>query len=226
MLKSIVALLPMKGHSERVPNKNMRLFGGKPLYHAVMNTLLSVPKISFVAINTDSEVIANNAINNFGNRVKIIQRPENIQGDFISMNEIINYDLGVLQEQEYFLQTHSTNPLLKVATINNAIDRYFENIEKHDSVFSVTKWQTRFYWQDGKPVNHNPNELLRTQDLPALFEENSNFFIFSRSSFLNNGKKRIGKTPSLFSMEKIEAIDIDEEQDFNLAEAVYKTITK
>jgi CMP-N-acetylneuraminic acid synthetase len=226
MQKPVVALLPMKGHSERVPNKNMRLFGGKPLYHTVMNTLLSVPKISIIAINTDSEVIANNAINNFGNRVKIIHRPENIQGDFVSMNEIINYDLGVLQEQEYFLQTHSTNPLLKATTINNAIDRYFENIEKHDSVFSVTRWQTRFYWQDGKPVNHNPDELLRTQDLPALFEENSNFYIFSKTSFFNNEKKRIGKNPSLFSMEKIEAIDIDEEQDFILAEAVYNSTTK
>ena len=204
----------------------MRLFGGKPLYHAVMNTLLSVSNISIVAINTDSEIIANDAIDNFGNRVKIIHRPENIQGDFVSMNEIINYDLSVLQEHDYFLQTHSTNPLLKAVTLNSAIQHFFENINVHDSVFSVTKWQTRFYWQDGKPVNHNPNELLRTQDLPALFEENSNFFIFSRSSFLNNGKKRIGKTPSLFSMEKIEAIDIDEEQDFILAEAVYNSTTK
>ena len=93
--------------------------------------------------------------------------------------------------------------------------------DKFDSVFSVTRFQTRFYWNDGTPVNHNPDELIRTQDLPIMYEENSNFYIFSRNSFKQNNNKRIGKNPYLFEMDKIEATDIDEPNDFVIAQKLY-----
>jgi CMP-N-acetylneuraminic acid synthetase len=219
MKQQVIALLPMKGHSERVPNKNLKLFAGKPLYHAVMHSLLNCEYISEVYINTDSEKIADDAIKNF-NRVKIVWRPESICGDFVSMNEIIAYDIQQC-DAEHFIQTHATNPLLKSETLNRAISFYFNSLHTYDSVFSVTKIQTRLYWKDGSPVNHNPEELIRTQDLPPVFEENSNFYIFSKSSFHNSGKKRIGKIPAMFEMSKLEAVDIDEPEDFELAEILY-----
>ncbi len=220
MNKKVIALLPMKGHSERVPNKNLKLFSGKPLYHAVMQSLLACDYISEVFINTDSEKIAEDALKNF-ERIKIIQRPENICGDFVSMNEIIAYDLQQT-ESKHFIQTHSTNPLLKAETLNRAISFYFESIHQYDSVFSVTRLQTRLYWKDGTPINHNPQELIRTQDLPPVFEENSNFYIFSKDSFLKAGNKRIGIKPAMFEMNKLESVDIDEPEDFKLAEILYK----
>jgi CMP-N-acetylneuraminic acid synthetase len=217
----ITALLPMKGHSERVPDKNMRNFGGKPLYHAVLNSLLKSQYITQVIINTDSEIIKKDVINNF-NKVRVIDRPENIRGDFVSMNNIIAYDISQI-ESEHFLQTHSTNPLLKTETINAAIETYFTKLtEGYDSVFSVTRIQSRLYWENGTAINHNPNELLRTQDLPPVFDENSNFYIFSRKSFVANNNKRIGIKPFMFEMNKLEAIDIDTEDDFILAELLYK----
>ena len=216
----ITALLPMKGHSERVPNKNMKDFCGKPLYHAVINSLLKSEFIKKVLINTDSEIIKEDSLKNF-DRVEIIDRPEEIRGDFVSMNDVIAYDLSQSRD-EHFMQTHSTNPLLKTKTIDKAIEAYFKNLEKYDSLFSVTRWQTRFYWKDGKAVNHNPTELIRTQDLPPLFEENSNFYIFSKESFKNAKNKRIGLNPMMFEMNKLEAIDIDEKSDFILAELLYK----
>ncbi|MFC1812462.1 cytidylyltransferase domain-containing protein [Thermodesulfobacteriota bacterium] len=216
----VTALLPMKGHSERIPNKNMKLFGCIPLYHAVMKTLIKSKHIEKVVINTDSEVIAEDATNNFEN-VQIIWRPDEIQGDFVSMNDIIAWDLIKLKDQHY-LQTHSTNPLLLTKTVDRAIEFYFDNLNKHDSVFSVTRLQSRLYWKDGQPVNHNPNELLRTQDLPPLFEENSNLYIFSKESFANAGGNRIGLNPGMFEIEKLEAIDIDEPEDFRLAEILHK----
>lgn len=215
----VTALLPMKGNSERVKNKNMRDFAGKPLYHAVMNVLLLCRNIDKVVINTDSEIIKNDALKNF-DRVQIIDRPVEIQGDFVAMNDIIAYDLSKL-EGEHFLQTHSTNPLVKPETIDRAIDEYFANLDKYDSVFSVTRLQTRLYWADGKPVNHNPAELLRTQDLPPVYEENSNFFVFSKSAFAAAGNKRIGLKPAMSEMNKLEAVDIDEPEDFELAELLY-----
>jgi CMP-N-acetylneuraminic acid synthetase len=216
----IVALLPMKGHSERVPNKNLKLFAGKPLYHAIVSTLIKCSSISKVIINTDSELIKKDALDTFGDFIIIHDRPKEICGDFVSMNEIIHYDI-LKHGGEHFIQTHSTNPVLKETTIQKAIEEYTANIPVYDSVFSVTKWQTRLYWQDGSPVNHNPTELLRTQDLPPVFEENSNFYIFSKNSFTGSGKKRIGEKPRMFEVNKIEAVDIDNPEDFIIAEQLY-----
>ena len=217
----IVALLPMKGHSERVPNKNLKDFHGRPLYHAIVKTLQECKSISRVIINTDSELIKKDATEHFRDFVIIHDRPAEICGDFVSMNEIIHYDIHH-HPGEHFLQTHSTNPVLKASTVQAAIEAYLDGLDRHDSLFSVTKWQTRLYWQNGSPVNHNPAELLRTQDLPPVFEENSNFYVFSKTSFMHAGKKRIGNQPMMFEVNKIEAVDIDNPEDFVIAEQLYR----
>lgn len=216
----IIALLPMKGHSERVPNKNMRSFNGRPLYHCVADILEASQHVSSFVINTDSKIIADDAIKHY-TKVLIVDRPAELQGDFVPMNDIIKYDLSMF-DAEHFLQTHSTNPLLTVDTLDRAIETYFTGIGSYDSLFSVTRLQTRLYWESGLPVNHNPKELLRTQDLPPIYEENSNFYIFSKSSFTAAGNKRIGMNPNLFEMNKLEAVDIDEEEDFCLAELLFR----
>jgi CMP-N-acetylneuraminic acid synthetase len=221
----LIALLPMKGHSERVPNKNMRDFNDRPLYHAIMHTLLKSKYIEKVVIDTDSEIIKEDAKKNFDNSVIIIDRPKEIQGGDVSMNVIINYDLSQL-DGDYFLQTHSTNPLLRVETLDKAIKTYFENLNKYDSLFSVTRVQTRFYDKNANPINHNSKELLRTQDLEPLYEENSNFYIFSKESFKNAGNRRIGLKPQIFEVNKLESVDIDEPEDFILAEILYQNRDK
>jgi len=216
----ITVLVPMKGNSERVPNKNLRLFDGKPLYHAVISELLKSKCINQVVINTDSEKIKTDANQHFPT-VLIVDRPLEICGDFVPMNDVIAYDMSQVPSDIY-IQTHSTNPLMKIETLDNAIEAFLENRGKYDSVFSVTRLQTRLYWEDGSAVNHNPSELLRTQDLPPVFEENSNFFIFTKESFEKSGNKRIGLKPMMFPMNKIEAQDIDEPEDFIIAENLYK----
>lgn len=210
----------MKGNSERVKNKNMRDFAGFPLYHAIVKSLLASKYIKHIVINTDSKIIAQDAKHHFADNVIIINRPKEIQGDFVSMNDIIAYDLSQL-EGDVFLQTHSTNPLLKVETIDSAIETYFNTIQKFDSLFGVTKVQTRFYDKNAKPINHNPKELLRTQDLEPYFEENSNIYIFSKASFTHAENKRIGLQAQIFEINKLEAVDIDEPEDFILAELLY-----
>lgn len=221
MKNKVVVLLPMKGHSERVPNKNMRDFGGSPLYHAIMKSLQNSKYVSKIIINTDSEVIADDAKRHF-DKVQINWRPADLCGDFVSMNDVINYDVCCEDAVEHFMQTHSTNPLVTTQTIDAAIEHYFKVLEEgFDSVFGVTKFQSRFYWQNGEAINHNPAELIRTQDLPPIYEENSNFYIFSRDSFKAAGNKRIGLKPSMYAVDKLEATDIDDEQDFALALALY-----
>jgi CMP-N-acetylneuraminic acid synthetase len=222
----LTALLPMKGNSERVPNKNMRDFYGRPLYHAVMESLRGSVYILKIVINTDSEKIKEDAVKNFENRIVIHDRPEAIRGDFVSMNEIIANDLERL-EGEHFLQTHSTNPLLKTATIDRSIERYFKVLDEgYDSLFSVTRLQSRLYNKNGAPINHNPEELLRTQDLRPVYEENSCIYIFNRRGFTGNGKRRAGRKPLMFEIPREEAVDIDEEIDFRVAEFLYKALKK
>jgi len=111
---------------------------------------------------------------------------------------------------------------LTTETINRAIETYFDNLDKYDSLFGVTKIQTRFYDKDVKPINHDFHNMLRTQDLEPYYEENSNFYIFSRDGFYKADKKRIGLKPNMYIMNKLEATDIDEPEDFILAELLYK----
>ena len=212
----IVALVPMREHSERVPGKNYRPFAGRPLYHHIISSLLACPYINAVYIDTDSNFIVEDAPRNFD--VHIIERPEYLRSDFTPMNDILLYDVTQV-EADYYVQTHSTNPLLRPQTIAAAIEALLGS-SQCDSLFSVTRLQRRLWDADGRPVNHDPNHLLRTQDLPPIYEENSCLYIFSKP-ILEERRNRIGERPLLFEIDRIEAWDIDDEQDFQIAELLY-----
>ena len=124
-----------------------------------------------IIVDTDSNLIAQNIKDCFNDEVIVINRPEYIHDGVNVINKIIDYDLSQV-DGEYFMQTHSTNPLLTTDTIDKAIEKYFENINIYYSIFGVTQIQTRFYDKDVKAVNHNSDEMLRTQDLEPLYEEN------------------------------------------------------
>ena len=188
-----------------------------------INTFFTSKYINKVIINTDSDLIAESAINTYQDFVSIHKRPKNIQGDFVSMNKIIEYDLNN-SDSDIYIQTHSTSPLLIIKSLDSAIDKMIRKTTDFDSIFSVTKIQTRFYDKNGDPFNHNPKELLRTQDLEPLFEENSGFYIFTKDSYKNANNKRIGLRPLMFEIDKIEAIDIDEPSDFIIAETLHKLL--
>ncbi len=213
--RKVTALIPIKEHSERVKNKNFREFNGKPLYHHILESLERTYAVDEVIINTDSYIVINEAPKLFS-KVRIHERPKELHGDFVSVNKIIEYDLDN-SESDIYVQTHATNPLLKAESLGKALKKFIEAEDKYDSLFSVNRFQSRFYSVEGKAINHNPEELLRTQDLPPLFEENSNFYVFTKESFSKH-ERRIGQTPLMFEMSRIEAIDIDDEFSFKLAE--------
>ncbi len=204
----------MKGHSERVPEKNIRPLMGKPVFHWIMETLSRSKYVDAIVVNTDSEEIAKNASENF-EKVVILERPGFLLGDMVTIQPLIEYDLSQTPG-EYFLQTHSTNPLISTDTIDKAIETFFAQKE-HDALFSVTEVKQRFYWPDGKGVNHDPMKLARTQDLLPVYHENSCFYIFSRETNLRT-KSRLGSTPLMFPIDRLEAADIDDMEDFYWAE--------
>jgi len=210
----VKALVPMKAHSERVPNKNIRQLAGKPCFHWVMETLTNSKYIDEIIINTDSPEIAKSAKDNF-NKATILERPEFLLGDMISIQPLIEYDLAN-SDGAYYLQTHSTNPLLTTASVDKAIETFFAQTT-HDALFSVTEVKQRFYWPDGRGVNHDPSKLIRTQDLEPIYHENSCFYIFSRETN-QKIKNRLGSNPLMFSIDRLEAADIDDIEDFYWAE--------
>jgi CMP-N-acetylneuraminic acid synthetase len=218
---TISALLPMKKNSERIKDKNLKLLDGRPLFFYIADTLKKSNIFKNLIVNTDSNRIKEEVKKRYNNWAVVIDRDINICGDFVSMNKIIASDLGVVDE-EHFLQTHSTNPLLTVKTIKSAIKIYFENLDTYDSLYSVNKIQARLFDKRFRPLNHKKNDLIRTQDLDPIYEENSNIYIFSKASFVKSNKNRIGENPYLFSIDKNESIDIDNKDDFILAEALIK----
>jgi len=218
-MTKLAALVPMRHHSQRVPEKNFRDLAGKPLYQYILSTLLDVPELDEIYVDTDSSVIVEGIKISFP-EVKIIDRPEDLRADEISMNRIIAHDMSVIGADLY-LQTHSTNPLLQARTVSKAIQIYLENRSKYDSLFSVTRLQTRLYDQEGKAINHNPGELIQTQDLSPLYEENSCIYLFTETGLKKNGH-RIGSSPYLFEISPEEAWDIDTPLDFEIVEYMVK----
>lgn len=220
---SLVAIVPMRHNSERVPGKNYRGFAGKPLYHHVVNSLMACQAIDQVVIDTDSPVILEDAAKNFPS-VKLMERPERLRSGDIPMNDVL---LNTIRQVEatYYLQTHSTNPLLSAGSVNKAVALFLENYPIYDSLFTVTRLQTRLWDSLARAVNHNPAILLRTQDLPPIYEENSCLYLFTRE-ILERKHNRIGDRPYLLEIQKEEAQDIDEEIDFSIAEFLFKSRKK
>lgn len=216
MNDKIAALVPMRHSSERVPGKNYRMFGDAPLFHHIVNTLLDCPSIDEIIIDTDSPTIADQCREHFPT-VVLVERPDHLRAGEIAMNRIIEHDL-TFTDADTIVQTHSTNPLLESNAIEEAIRIFRE--EDCDSVFTVTRLQQRLWSVDATPVNHDPTQLLRTQDLEPLFIENSCAFVFSRDLILSTGS-RIGANPRMVETDPTGSLDIDEEPDFVLAEAMW-----
>ena len=211
----VVALVPMRHHSVRVPGKNYRLLAGKPLFHHILDTLLACPEISRVVVDTDSPNIMKSLAETYP-QVIALERPAHLRADTTPMNEVLLHDTSLV-EADFYLQTHSTNPLLRPETVSRAIQALQENPLNYDSLFGVTRIQTRLWDQLTRPINHNPAILLRTQDLPPVYAENSCLYIFRRETLVAR-RNRIGERPCMFEIDANEAWDIDNELDFKIAD--------
>lgn len=214
-MDKIAALVPMRHHSQRVEGKNYRNLAGKPLYQHILATLESCVDISEIVVDTDSQLVMEGLTNQFP-KVKILVRPDHLRAKETPMNEVLLHDTALV-EADFYLQTHSTNPLLTANTISAAIQVIKENFPAYDSLFSVTRRQTRYWDELGRAINHNPAILLQTQDLPPVYEENSCLYIFTRET-LELQRNRIGLRPFMFEIDAEEAWDIDEEIDFKIVD--------
>ena len=199
------AILPLRKNSKRLKNKNIKKINGKPLYQFILKKLIKSKLVKKIIITTDYKFRENHK------KLILIKRPKNLRGN-CNMNLVIKDVLDKIDGDD-FIQIHATSPLLKISTINKAITYYKKN--KYDSLFSVTKIQKRFWSLKKKPINHRVNNSPTTQSLRLLYEENSGFYIFNRKTFLKR-VNRIGLNPKLFEINKQEAFDIDDNDDFEI----------
>lgn len=215
--RKIVALLPMKANSERVKGKNFRQLAGRPLFQWILDSLLAVPEIDQVIINTDARhILAEHGLEE-QDRVVIRDRKPELCGDLVSMNLIIEDDIAAI-DADIYIMTHTTNPMISAGTIKAGLDELMQS-SHNDSLFTVNKVQTRFYRVDGSAVNHDPANLIRTQDLEPWFEENSCLYYFSKESFDKTGA-RIGENPIMMETPPLESLDIDEPHDWEMVSAL------
>lgn len=204
--------VPIKHHSQRVPRKNFRRFGKEPLFK---HTLLKYQDHE-VYVDTDSqEIIDLITTDRRLKNITVFNRNENLRGDTISVCALIKDFIQRYDINDPIVQLHVTNPLLNKSTVIEAA----KSLENHDSVISCNLHQSRFWRQETYgycPVNHNPVKMEQTQDLPALFEENSAFYIFKPHVILDMNS-RIGTSPYFYPISSPENLDIDTEDDWDLA---------
>lgn len=218
MSYSVAAIVPMRHSSERVPGKNYRDFAGKPLFHRIIDTLLECPSITQVVIDTDSPIVIEQAEIYYPS-VTVLERPQHLRDGAIPMNNVL---LNTCEQvpADFYLQTHSTNPLLSAETVEKGVKQFLNQFPVYDSLFGVTRMQTRLWDPLARAINHNANILLRTQDLPPVYMENSCMYIFKKETLIQKGN-RLGDRPFMYEIAEIEAQDIDVELNFKVAEFLF-----
>ena len=208
-----VAVVPMKLNSQRLPGKNIKAFtNGKPLCWYILSTLLQVKGIQEVYV-----YCSNPEIQEFlPEGVKYLRRGEDLDQDTTKMNEVLQRFAADVPAEVYVM-THTTAPFIQAETIQKGLDAVLSG--EYDSAFAVKELRD-FLWKDGKPFNYQLDAIPRTQDLPPLYEETSGFYIY-RAEVMTKLGRRIGDNPKLITVGEVESVDIDEPEDFLIADAIY-----
>ncbi len=211
-----VAVVPMKLNNRRLPQKNTKRFtNGRPLCQYILSTLLEVEKIEKVYV-----YCSNPAIREYlPEGVEYLQRSESLDQDSTKMNEVLQA-FAKQVPAEVYVMTHTTAPFISKESIEKGIQAVQSG--EYDSAFAAKKLQD-FLWKDGHPFNYELDSIPRTQDIPPLFEETSGFYIY-RSEVMTRHNRRIGDKPYIVEVGEIESIDIDEAEDFMIADAVYNHV--
>jgi len=212
----VVALVPMKLNNSRLPGKNIKCFdNGEPLCHYILSTLQKVPEIDEIYVYCSNEAICQY----IPQGVIYKKRSTQLDQDTTKINEVISAFAKEVPADIY-VQTHVTSPFVKSETISKGVAAVLSGL--HDSAFAVENIGT-FIWKNGKPLNYDLDNIPRTQDLEPIYAETSGFYIF-RSEVINNLNRRIGNSPAMIEVSKIESADVDEAEDFMICNAIYNQI--
>lgn len=204
----VVALVPIKLNSQRLPHKNILPIAGRPLCWHLCNTLNQAVDINDVYVYCSDPAVKEY----IPEKTKFLQRPAWLDGDTVKGFDIYREFIQTVDADIYVL-AHTTSPFIKLSSIENALSHVVSG--ENDSAFSAERVQT-FAWYMGKPVNYDLNDVPRTQDMEPVWVETSAFYIFRKEIFTEH-HRRIGFHPYIQEVSGIEAVDIDEKKDYDLA---------
>lgn len=214
----VVAFVPIKLNSERVPMKNIRPFSnGKPLIQYILNTLKTVKGIDEIYVYCSTEEIEKY----LPNGVQFYKRDKYYDLSSTPFNEVLISFAEKIPADIYIL-THATAPFIDSERFEEAIEVIKSGV--YDSALAVSELN-EFIWKDGKPWNYDVENIPRTQDLEKLYVETCGLYAYTKELILEQ-KRRIGKHPYLIKISKIEAMDINVEEDFIIADAISQKFSK
>ena len=211
-----VALVPIKLNNERFPGKNIKtFFDGTPLMHLIQRVCLLAREIDKTYVYCSDESVTEFLLPD----VKFLQRPEYLNRNEYGSNHIIAEFIKTI-DADVYLETHATAPFARAETFDFCINKVASG--EYDSAFCAKMLKT-FLWRNGKPLNFDPNNFPRTQDLPIIYAEAPGAYVFSKNTFLKYGR-RVGENPYIHEVSDIEATDIDYPEDFETANIIYREI--
>lgn len=211
---AIVAIMPIKLKNVRCPGKNTRLLGDKPLLQYELDSLKKTGLCDSINVYCSDEAV----IPFLPQYVSFIKRPEFLDLQTSNFTQIFDNFMSVI-DADIYVYAHATAPFITVETMKQCIEAV--KSEKYDSAFCAVKLQD-YLWQDGEPLNFDASNLPRTQDLKPIYQETSGVYAFTKDVYLKY-HRRIGKKPFIKEVSFKEAVDIDNPEDFELAEALVNT---
>ena len=215
---SIAAFIPIKSNSERVKGKNFRVLNGKKLYEYIIEHAIASDVFDDIYIDTNSEEIFDFAEKH---DCKIIHRKPELALNNANGNDLLCYHYELHPEYDYYFQLFATAPYLKTSSIRTCVETLI-NSNEYDSCFTAIK-HNGFFWLNDTPVNYRPCILPRSQDMLPVIEETTGLYGISKKS-LDKYRCRIGSKPDIHIVSKFEAVDINTEEDFEMAEHIGRVI--
>ena len=216
----ITAVIPIRTGSQRVKDKNLRPFGDTNLMELKIKTLLQVPELTSIVVNTNSEEAINIVNKSYRGGVKTHRREEYYASSQCSGSEFFRH-LGEVTDTDIFVYCPCTSPFIKPQTISQCINQFLSSAE-YDCLATVSSVKD-FLWLNGKPMNYDPSHAPNSQDLPDVVALNFGVTVVKKEDLIRNSNI-IGKKPQFVKTDDIEAIDIDTPLDFYIAEQLYKKL--
>lgn len=208
--------IPIKANSERVPGKNLKLMNGKPLYQYICEHVKESGSFDDIYIDTNSDTVAEYAKENGFIHIK---REEWLLSAGANGNDLLAHHYDMFPNYDLYFQIFATAPYLQSKSIKACVDK-LKTTAKYDSCFTATE-NHGFYWLNNVPVNYRPCILPRSQDMAPVIEETTGLYGITNEA-LKKYRCRIGANPYIQVVSKFEAVDINTEEDFNIAEYIGK----
>ena len=209
----IIAYVPIKMNNERLPGKNTKLLGEKPLIQYILDSLYQVDEIDQIYVYCSREEIQNY----YKGKATFLKRPTYLDLSTSNFTQIFEQFMNTIDSDIYIL-AHATAPFIQASTIKTCIEAVKSG--KYDSAFTATEVQD-YLWQNGTPLNFDAANLPRSQDLNPIYRETSGIYVFRKEVF-RNLKRRIGEHPFIKVLTMKEAVDINVPEDMKMAELFLK----